>query len=297
VQAELFEVLDEDAALGLDDGLGEARRAGGVEHPQRMVEGDLFVDGRHVRGGEGGPFQGALRRLGAEQRNVDDGAQGGQLAAQFGDGVAAVVFLSAVAVAVDGEEHDGFDLLEAVEDAAGTEIGGAGRPYAADGRGGEEGDHGLRNVREVAADPIPRAYAEGTELGGQGADLTAEFGPADRLRLVGLVDVQEGWFVRSGVGRPQGMFGVVEGGSGKPLGARHRAVAEHARVGGRKPYVEPLGDGFPERVQFVHGPAVQGGVATLGGGSVVLGRPGLESGDLCLGDAFPVWLPERRRVR
>ena len=114
---------------------------------------------------------------------------------------------------------------------------------------------------------------------------------------MGLVDVQEGRFVRSGVGRSQGVLGVVEGGSGEPLGARHRAVAQHARVGGRKPYVEPLGDGFPERVQLVHGPAVQGGVSALGGGSVVLGRPGLESGDLCPGDAVLVGLPERRGVR
>ena len=228
---------------------------------------------------------------------MDDGAQGGQFAAQFGDGVAAVVLLAAVAVAVDGEQHDGFDLLEAVEDTAGAEVGGAGRPDAADGRGGEEGDDGLRDVREVAADAVSRAYAEGAQFGGQGADLAAQFGPAHRGRFVGLVDVEEGRFVRAGVGRAQGVLGVVEGGTGEPLGAGHGAVAEHARVGGRKPYVEPLGDGFPERVQFVHGPAVQRRVAALGGGSVVLGRPGLELGDLRLGDAFRVGLPERRGVR
>ncbi len=80
---------------------------------------------------------------------MDDGAQGGQFAAEFGDGVAAVVFLAAVAVAVDGEQDDGFHLLEAVEDAAGTEVGGAGRPDAAHGGGGQEGDHSLGDVREV----------------------------------------------------------------------------------------------------------------------------------------------------
>ena len=46
VQAELLEVLEQDAALGLDDGLGQAGGAGGVEHPQRVVEGDLLEDGR-----------------------------------------------------------------------------------------------------------------------------------------------------------------------------------------------------------------------------------------------------------
>ena len=234
--------------------------------------------------------------LGAEQGDVDDGAQGGQFAAQFGDRVAAVVLLAAVAVAVDGEQDDRFDLLEAVQDAAGAEVGGAGRPDAADGGCGEEGDDGLRDVREVAADAVSGAYAEGAQFGGQGADLAAQFGPGDRARLVGLVDVQEGRFVRAGRGRAQGVLGVVEGRSGEPLGARHRAVAEHARVGRREPYVEPLGDGFPERVQLVDGPAVQGGVAALGRGSVVLGRPGLEPGDLCLGDAFRIGLPERLGV-
>ena len=102
MQAELFEVLDQDAALGLDDGLGEAGRAGGVEHPQGVFERDLFEGRVHVGGGQGGPFQGALGRLGAKQRDVYDGAQGGQFAAEFGDDVAAIVFLAAVAVAVDG---------------------------------------------------------------------------------------------------------------------------------------------------------------------------------------------------
>lgn len=77
---------------------------------------------------------------------MDDGAEGGQFAAEFGDGLRTVVLLAAVAVAVDGEEDDGFDLLEAVQDAAGAEVGGAGGPDAADGRGGEEGDDGLRDV-------------------------------------------------------------------------------------------------------------------------------------------------------
>ena len=91
----------------------------------------------------------------------------GSSAAEFGDGVAAVVFLAAVAVAVDGEQDDGFDLLEAVQDAAGAEVGGAGGPDAADGGGGEEGDDGLRDVGEVAADAVAGADAEGAQFGGE----------------------------------------------------------------------------------------------------------------------------------
>lgn len=228
---------------------------------------------------------------------MDGRAQGGQFAAEFGDGVAAVVLLAAVAVAVDGEQDDGFDLLEAVEDAAGAEVRGAGGPHAADGGRGEEGDDGLGDVREVAADAVSGAYAEGSQFGGEGADLAAQFGPGHGAGLMGLVDVEQGRFVGAGAGGTQGVFGVVEGGAGEPLGAGHGAVAEHARVGGGEPYVEPLRDGFPERLEFVDGPAVQGRVAALGGGPVVCGRPGLERGDLGPGDAGGVGLPERRGVR
>ncbi|CAM5660412.1 hypothetical protein SAURM35S_06742 [Streptomyces aurantiogriseus] len=227
---------------------------------------------------------------------MDDGAQCGQFAAQFGDDVTAVVLLAAVTVAVDGEQDDGLDLLETVEDTASAEVGGAGGPHAADGSSGKEGDDGLGDVREIAADPVSRADAEAAQFGGEGADLTAQLGPGHWARLMGLVDVQESRLVRAGGGGAQGVLGVVHRRPGEPLGAGHGAVAEHARVGACEPYVEPLRDGFPERLQFVHGPAVQGRIAAFGGGSVVLGRPGLEPGDLGLGDALRIGPPERLGV-
>ncbi len=207
------------------------------------------------------------------------------------------MLLAAVPVAVDGEQDDGFDLLEAVQDAAGSEVGGAGGPDGADGGRGEEGDDGLRDVGQVAADAVSGADAEGAQLGGERADLAAQLGPGHGAWLMGLVDVQEGGLVRA-VGRgAQGVLGVVEGGFGEPLGAGHGAVAEDARVGRREAYVEPLGDGFPEGVQLVHGPLVQGGVAAFGRGAVVLGGPSLEPGDAGLGDPLGIGLPERLRVR
>ncbi|CAM5322689.1 hypothetical protein SCALM49S_08744 [Streptomyces californicus] len=211
-----------------------------------MVEGDLFEDRFGVGGGEGGPGEGAFGGVGAEQRDVDDGAQGGQVAAEFGDGLRAVVLLAAVAVAVDGEEDDGFDLLEAVEDAAGAEVGGAGGPDGADGGGGEEGDDGLRDVGEVAAHAVAGGDAEGAEFGGQRADLAAEFGPADGVLGMGLVDVQQGGGVGAGgvLGGAQGVFGVVEGGAGEPGGAGHRAVAEDALVRGGEADCRGPCDGF-----------------------------------------------------
>lgn len=163
----LLQVLQQDAALGLDDRLGQAGGAGGVQHPQRVVEGDLLVDRFPVAGDQGVPLQRALGGGGAQQRDVDDGAQRGQFGAQFRHDRGAVVLLAAVAVAVDGEQDDRLDLLETVEDAAGAEVGGAGGPHAADRGGGQQGDDRLRDVGQVAADPVAGADPEGAQFVGE----------------------------------------------------------------------------------------------------------------------------------
>lgn len=225
---------------------------------------------------------------------MDDGPERGEFTAEFGDGFGAVVFLAAVAVAVDGEQYDGFDLLETVQDAAGAEVGGARGPDTADGRGGEQRGDGLRDVGEVAADAVSGAYAEGAQLRGECGDLAAQLGPADRGRFMRLVDMEEGRFMGASrvLGGAQGVFRVVEGGAGEPLGSGHGAIAEDSFVRGGEPDVEPVGDSGPEGLQVVDGPAVQRGVAALGRGSVPLGRPGLEAGDTGGGDPVGSRLPE-----
>lgn len=304
MQAGLLEVFEQDAALGLDDGFGQAGGAGGVQDPQRVAEGDLFEDRFGVVRGQVRPVHGAFGGGGAEQRDVDDGAQGGQFVAELGDGVAAVVFLAAVVVTVDGEQHDRFDLLEAVQHAAGAEVGGAGGPYGADRGGGEECDDGLRDVGDVGADAVAGADAEAAEFGGQRADLGAQIRPGDGGGLMGLVDVQQCGRIGAGrvLGGAQGVLGVVEGGAGEPAGAGHRAVGEDGLVRGGEADVEPLGGGLPEGGEVADGPVMQVGVAprgVAGGGggcAVVCGRPGVEAGDLCAGDAVRAWLPERFRL-
>ncbi len=186
-----------------------------------------------------------------------------------------------------------------VEDAAGAEVGGAGGPHRADGGGREEGDDGLGDVGEVAAHPVAGAYAEGAQLGGERPDLVAELGPGDGGGLVGLVDVEEGGVVGAGrvLGGAQGVLGVVEGGAGEPACAGHREVGEDLLVRGGEPDVEPVGDGLPEGVELVHGPAVQRGVAAVRGGAVALGGPGLEGGDAGRGDPVGPRGPEGFRFR
>ncbi|MDR3083142.1 MAG: hypothetical protein LBV60_19865, partial [Streptomyces sp.] len=126
---------DEPAVLAVDETL-EPRPVSWSE--LRRQVGSLAAELRALGGG------------GAQHGDVDDGAQRGQFAAQLGDDVAAVVLLAAVAVSVDGEQDDRFHLLEAVEDAASAEVGGAGSPDCADGGRGEQGDDRLRDVRQVA---------------------------------------------------------------------------------------------------------------------------------------------------
>lgn len=116
---------------------------------------------------------------------------------------------------------------------------------------------------------------------------------------MGLVDVEQGGCVcAQGVLRSaQGVFGIVESATGEPLGAGHGAVADDGLVRGGEPYVEPVGDGPPESVQFVDGPAVQRRIAAIGRCSVPLGRPALEAGDCRGGNALGVGLPEGGFVR
>ena len=252
MQSELLEVLQEDAALRLDDGLGQAGGAGGVEHPQRVAEGHLLEDGGSSESAaaevSAGPLQRALGGGRAQQRDVNDGAEAGQFAAEFGDGLAAVVFLAAVAVSVDGEQHGGLDLLEAVQDAAGAEVGRARGPYGADGGGGEQGDGGLGDVGEIAADAVARPYTEAAQLGGEGAHLAAQLRPGDGARFVLLVHVQDRGVVgsRGVLGGTQRVLGVVEGRPGEPGGARHRGVGEHGLVRGGEADLEPFGERLPE---------------------------------------------------
>lgn len=141
-------------------------------------------------------------------------------------------------------------MLEAVEDAAGAEIGGAGRPDTADGRGGEECDDGLGDVGQIAADPVPRSHAEGTEFGGERAHLAAEFGPADGLLFGRLVHTQERGCVGAFVGGAQCVFGVVEAAAGEPGSAGHRGIGEHRLVRSREADSRPLGEGAPEGLQL-----------------------------------------------
>ena len=110
VQMQHLQVLEQDAALGLDDRLRQPGRAGAVEHPQRMVEGDAVERERLV--GRGPVVLAEDHRL-----------RGGHRRGDLGQRLAAVELAAAVAVAAHGEQHLRLDLGEAVDHRARAEIG------------------------------------------------------------------------------------------------------------------------------------------------------------------------------
>jgi hypothetical protein len=80
--------------------------------------------------------------------------------------------LAGIVVAVDGEQHLGLDLAEAVEHARDAEIGRAGGPDGTQAGRRQHADHGLGHVGQVAGDPVALAHA----LGGEAAARRALHG-------------------------------------------------------------------------------------------------------------------------
>ena len=160
VEVELLQVLEQDPALPLDDRLRQARRAGGVEDPERVVEGDALeaqlgplAGGQQLAPG-GRVAQGREVGVRVEVGEDDRALQAWHLRLQLCHGLAAVEVLAAVAVAVDREEDLGLDLGEAVDHAGRAEVRRAARPHRADRGGREEGDDRLGDVRQVGDDAV-----------------------------------------------------------------------------------------------------------------------------------------------
>ncbi len=121
VQPLLLQVLEQRAAGAVHDALGRAGRAGGVEHVERVIEGqprELDLT-RGEAAGELVPARRAAqtgeRRASREIPRHHAALHRRQLREHRGDALAHVVGLAAVGVAVAGEEHARLDLAEAVE--------------------------------------------------------------------------------------------------------------------------------------------------------------------------------------
>ncbi|MNF96899.1 hypothetical protein D3C84_797080 [compost metagenome] len=119
--------------------------------------------------------------------------------------------------------------------------------------------------------------------------MLGQFGPGQLFALAVFTDRNHGDGI---VTTAQQVFGKVQGGAGKPLGAGHVIAFDQYGVRLRmEADVEEIDDGLPEIDPLIDGPLVQGGV--VGNVEVVAlidGAPeGIHAG---LGDAFGVRLPE-----
>jgi hypothetical protein len=162
VQVEQLEVLEQDPAVALRDGLRQAGRARRVEHPQRVVEGD-WLEGEFALPAEkvlpGHPIaQAADVGLGAQPGQHDCAPEPRDLVRQLGDDLEAVEAAAVVAVAVDGEQHRGLDLRQAVDHAAGAEVRRAARPRGPEAGGRQERGERLGDVGHVRGHAVGAPY-------------------------------------------------------------------------------------------------------------------------------------------
>ncbi len=263
-------VLREVPAGGVEDALGLAGGAGGVEDEERVlgVEGFVLV-GVGLRGERLGPVEVALGVEGDvlagaldDEHLLHRGVPAGERLVHGGlesRGLAAPV------AAVGGDDDLGLDI----EDAGAQGVGGEPAEHhgvgGAEARAGEHRDHGLRDHREVDRDPVALHHTERCERVRRAADLALEVGVGDRAGVARLALEVDGDAVAvAGLDvAVDAVVGDVELPADEPAGER-----------GVGP-VEGVGEvGVPgDELAGLLGPesqAVRGGLVVEGGGGVGL---------------------------
>ena len=206
------------------------------------------------------------------------------------DDVTPVEILAAIAVAVDGEQHLGLDLPEAVDHRYMAHVGRCRRPDRADARYCQQRHHSLRNVRHVGDHAVARLDPKRLERVGDSRNLAFQFVPGHfRARLQLRLKNDRGLVT---LAVAQCMFGIVQCGPGKPFGAWHGACLEHLGVGGRGPDVVVGPDAFPESFDLVDGPMPQR-VVVRKAQAARLFKPLHVGGEARVLEAFGGGLPEQ----
>ena len=243
VQVEHLEVLEQDPALALHDRLRKARRPGGVQDPQRVVEGHGLE--LEVAAGIVGPARAVEV---AQREDVPAGLGGDAL-----DGLAAVEVAPVVAVAVDRQQHLRLDLGEAVDHRTRPEVRRAARPDGADRRRGQEAGHRLRDVRHVGGHPVALLDAERAQPRRHARRLPAQLAPRPLAQLAQLGGVDDRH--RAVVLAAEQVLGVVDPRAREPLGARHLRRGQHVVIAALD--AEEVPDRGPEAVEVLDRPAPQ----------------------------------------
>ena len=131
---------------------------------------------------------------------------------------------TAVRVAVRGEQHDGIDLPESVDDTGCAEVGRRRGEDRADRVRREERDHGLGQVRHPRRDTIPGLHVGLPKPGDDRGHRHAELPPSHRapLPVLALEDDRR----HRVVARPiEQVLGEAERRLGEEASAEHRLVA------------------------------------------------------------------------
>ena len=210
----------------------------------------------------------------------------GQSCHHFGDHVASVQVAPAVAHTAAGDEHFGFDLPEPVQHGASPHVGRAQAPDAANAGGRQEGHDGFGNIRQISRHPVARLHALGLQVQGQRGDLAAQLGPAQLARRLaagqaGLAMADDGWQAAGfcGFNVAKNLLRIVACGAGKPLRARHFALAQHRAVGRRRLHFKIVPDALPVSIKIGDRPAPQRLIAFKSQSAGVL-QPVLVAADL-----------------
>ncbi len=266
VQQVLLGVRQKGAARAVHQRLGRARRAGGVEDVERVVEGQLLELrlGLLARRASHELLPGDdLGRLWRGRTGVREGDRpAGRRAEGSGeavDGGRGVEPLPAVAVGRGREQQLRLELREASGCGVGAEVGRAGGEHRPQAGAGQQQDDRLGDVGGERRHGVPAAHPGGAQPALHGRHLAAQLAEAELGRLAALDDADD----RGLVGIAQGIGveqrpGVVERGSLEPAGERHRVG--RARADGLTGQREPgeAGQQRPEALRLRDAPGVKG---------------------------------------
>ncbi len=270
MEHQLLQVLQQRAAGPMYHALRETGGAGGVHDVERMIErkADELCSIRWpasplfpVRGARD---QGNIRTVG-EVGHHDYTLDLGQALANLADALQAVDLLPGIAISVRGDEDARTDLAEPVEDAAGTEVRGAGGPDRPDTGRAEHRDDGFGQIREEARDPIAGLYSIRTERRANRGDRRVQLAIAEGPLTTAFVPEDQRFPI---VVKPEQVLRKVEPRPGEPprtelrVGRCHPVETYDDVIPGRRAVptlgyhpAEPPNLG-PERVGTLDGPPI-----------------------------------------
>ncbi len=179
MQDVFLEVLQQRAAVAVDDALGHARRARGIHDEQGVVERHRSERQFIIRYPE---FVKCNVRyiefrivVCAEERNNDRHLDRGNTFDYSGNNGDRINALAVVEITVTCEQHFGFDLSETIDDAVDAEVRRTRRPGCTETGRRQHCDDGFGTIRQKGRDAIAWRYAGPAQTRGDTGNLFAQF--------------------------------------------------------------------------------------------------------------------------